>query len=62
MTERRYYSGGLAGGAIYSLGVFGAWVYFWQQADEFWQYVGAVFQGIFWPAFMVYELFTTLGG
>ena len=24
------------GGALYGLGIFGAWVYFWQQADGFW--------------------------
>jgi len=59
--ERRYYSGGVAGGAIYSLGVFGAWVYFWQQSDAFWEFVWGFFQGILWPAFMVYELFVSLG-
>jgi len=62
MSDRNYYGGGVAGGAIYSLGVFGAWVYFWQQAEGFWAYVGAVFQGLFWPAFMVYELFERLAG
>jgi hypothetical protein len=50
------------GGAIYGLGIFGAWVYFFQQADSFWTYVLAVFQGVFWPAFMVYEGFAALGG
>jgi hypothetical protein len=50
------------GGAIYGLGIFGAWVYFWQQADGFWEFVWAVLQGIFWPAFMVYEAFAALGG
>ena len=48
------------GGAIYGLGIFGAWVYFWQQADTFWEYVLTVFQGLFWPAFMVYEVFGAL--
>jgi hypothetical protein len=48
------------GGAIYGLGMFGAWVYFWQQADSFWEYVLALLQGIVWPAFMVYEVFTAL--
>jgi hypothetical protein len=62
MSDRNYYGGGVAGGAIYSLGVFGAWVYFWQQAEGFWEYVGAVFQGLVWPAFMVYELFERLAG
>jgi hypothetical protein len=55
-------TGAAAGGGIYGLGIFGALFYYWQQADAFWEYVWAVFQGIFWPAFMVYELFTTLGG
>jgi hypothetical protein len=48
------------GGAIYALGIFGAWVYFWIQADTFWQYLLAIFQGIFWPAYMVYDIFVAL--
>jgi hypothetical protein len=42
-------------GAIYALGVLGAWVWFWQQADGFWWHVWAVVQGVFWPAYVVYE-------
>ena len=49
------------GGAIYGLGMFGAWAWFWQQADGFWEYLLAILQGIFWPAFMVYEVFQALG-
>ncbi|HPQ84320.1 MAG TPA: hypothetical protein PLQ14_07640 [Actinomycetota bacterium] len=49
-----------SGGAIYGLGIFGAWVFFWQQADSFWEYVWVVVQGILWPAFMVYEVFKNL--
>jgi len=49
------------GGAIYGLGIFGALVYFWQQADGFWAYAFAVVQGILWPAFMVYDAFSALG-
>jgi len=48
------------GGALYGLGIFGAWVWFWQQADGVGEYLLAVFQGIFWPAFLVYELFEAL--
>ncbi|GAB3052680.1 hypothetical protein ACWEOW_06620 [Monashia sp. NPDC004114] len=48
------------GGALYSLGIFGAWVYFWQQADGFWEYVLAIIQGLFWPAWMVYHVFAVL--
>ncbi|HZA31919.1 MAG TPA: hypothetical protein VE462_10445 [Propionibacteriaceae bacterium] len=49
------------GGAIYGLGIFGALVYYWQQADTFWEYVLAVLQGFVWPAFLVYEGFSALG-
>lgn len=54
-------NGGAAGaGAIYGLGIFGAWVWFFQQADSILGYLLAVFQGIFWPAFMVYDVFRAL--
>ena len=53
-------AGAAGGGAIYGLGVFGAWVWFWQQADSFWEYALAVLQGLFWPAFMVYQAFAAL--
>jgi hypothetical protein len=54
-------TGAAGGGAIYGIGIFGAWVYFWQQAEAFWEYVLVVVQGIFWPAFMVYQGFAALG-
>lgn len=46
---------GQAGNAIYGIGMFGAWVYFWMQADGFWQHVLAILEGIVWPAFAVYH-------
>lgn len=49
------------GGALYGIGVFGAFVYFWQQADSFWEYVLTFIQALFWPAWMVYEAFAALG-
>ena len=48
------------GGAIYGLGIFGAWAWFWQQADLWWEYPWAIVQGLFWPAFMVYGAFAAL--
>jgi hypothetical protein len=51
---------GADGGAIYVLGILGAWVFFWQQADGFWSYVLAVLEGIVWPAFLVYEALSAL--
>lgn len=50
-----------SGGAVYGLGIFGAWVYFWQEADAFWEYLLAILQGLLWPAWMVYEAFRALG-
>ena len=47
-------------GAIYGLGIFGAWFYFWQQADGFWEYALAILEGLFWPAWMVYHVFAAL--
>jgi hypothetical protein len=53
--------GGAAGaGAIYGLGIFGAWFYFFEHANGFWEVVLAFFQGIFWPAWMVYAAFDAL--
>jgi hypothetical protein len=37
-------------------------VYFWQQATGFWEHAYAVFQGLFWPAYMVFDAFTALAG
>ncbi|MCU0300342.1 MAG: hypothetical protein MUF35_01910 [Candidatus Nanopelagicales bacterium] len=53
-------AGAAGGGAIYGLGIFGALVWFWQQADSFWEYVLAFVQGLFWPAWLVYEVFDAL--
>ncbi|WP_369373020.1 hypothetical protein AB1046_05170 [Promicromonospora sp. Populi] len=53
---------GTPGGVIYGLGILGALVYFLQQANEIGEYVWAIIQGLFWPAFMVYEGFAALGG
>lgn len=55
-------AGAAGGGAIYGLGILGAWVFFWQQAEGFWEYMLAFFQGIFWPAFMVHDIFGALAG
>lgn len=59
-TAGRTASSPPTGGAIYALGIFGAWVFFWQQAETFWEHVLVVFQGLFWPAWMVYEVFEAL--
>jgi len=53
-------AGAASGGAIYGLGIFGAWVWFFQQANTFWGFVLAFFQGVFWPAFMIHDVFRVL--
>lgn len=56
-------NGAVAGaGAIYGLGIFGAWVYFWMQATGFWEHVLAVLEGFVWPAFLVYYALEKLAG
>jgi hypothetical protein len=56
----RHAGAAAGGGAIYGLGIFGAAVYYWQQADSFGEYLVAVLKGFLWPAFMVYEIFDSL--
>ncbi len=46
--------------AIYGFGVFGAWVYFFSDASNFGEGVLAIFQGLFWPAWMVFAGFDAL--
>lgn len=48
--------------AIYGLGIIGAWVWFWRVADGFWEHAWAIVQGIFWPAYMVFDVFQKLRG
>jgi hypothetical protein len=50
------------GGAVYGLGLIGALVWFWQQADGVGEHVVGVLKAIVWPAFLVYEAFKGLGG
>lgn len=53
---------GASGGAVYGLGVIGAVVFFWQQADSLWEYVLAVLKALVWPAILVYEALEVLLG
>ncbi len=44
------------GEAVYGLGIIGAWVYYFTHATTFLLGLLGFFKGIFWPAFLVYEL------
>jgi hypothetical protein len=46
--------------AVYGLGLIVAWVYYIGRATTFQQGIKGFFKGLFWPAFMVYELFKFL--
>jgi len=50
-----------ANGAVYGLGMIGAWVYYISHAATIWIGLLGIVKGIFWPAFLVYELFKFLG-
>lgn len=42
-------------GGVYFLTIIGAAVYFVQQSDGFWGFIGALLQGLVWPAFAVHR-------
>jgi hypothetical protein len=46
--------------AVYGIGLFGAWVYYFQQATTSQERIKAFFKGLFWPAFLVYDLLVFL--
>jgi hypothetical protein len=50
------------GGAVYGLGLIGALVWFWWQANEPGDYVVALLKALVWPAFLVYKAFEALQG
>jgi hypothetical protein len=49
-----------AGGAVYGLGLIGALVWYWRQADGVGGHVVGVLKAVVWPAFLVYEAFEVL--
>jgi len=54
-------NGAAAGwGGTYFLAIVGSAVWFWQQADGFWEHVGALFQALVWPAFLIYDVLEAL--
>ena len=60
MKERRRPPSGGSGGAVYGLGLIGALVWFWKQADGPGEHILGVLKAIVWPAFLVYGAFNAL--
>jgi hypothetical protein len=48
------------GSGIYGLAFIGALVYYIQHAATFWMGVIGFFKALFWPAFLIYDLFEFL--
>ncbi len=53
------YQGG-GSSSVYGIGLIGAWVYYFRRATTNQERVSAFFKGLFWPAFLVYQLFVFL--
>jgi hypothetical protein len=53
---------GSGGGAVYGIGLIGAAVYYFQQADVFWEFVLAIPKAIIWPGIVAYEALKTFYG
>lgn len=47
-------------GAIYSIGVIGAVIYFFQRADGFVEVVVGLIKGVFWPGVIVHKVLELL--
>lgn len=51
-----------AAGAVYGLGLIGALVWYWKQADGAEERAVAVLKAFAWPAFLVYDALKMLHG
>lgn len=60
MGGNRSNAGAAGGGAVYGLGLIGALIYFIGTATSFLDGVYGVFQALFWPAYLVYELLDSM--
>ena len=53
--------GGTGGEAVYGLGLIGALVWFWRQADGLGEHVVGILKALVWPAFLVHDALKALG-
>lgn len=50
-----------SGGAVYGLGLIGAFIYYLTTASGFTEILAGILKAILWPTFMVYEVLQRLG-
>jgi hypothetical protein len=60
--RQRTPSSASGGSVVYALGLIGALVWFWQQANGLGGHVIGILKGFVWPAFLVYDAFKALRG
>lgn len=60
MAKNSSTGAGAGGGAVYGLGLIGAAVWYWQQADGFGGHLVGLLKALVWPAFVVYDLLAHL--
>jgi hypothetical protein len=48
-------------GSIYAFGIIGAVIYYISTATDFWMGLLGFLKALVWPAFLVYELLSSLG-
>ncbi len=60
MAKNSSTGAGAGGGAVYGLGLIGAAVWYWQQADGFGGHIVGLLKALVWPAFVVYDLLAHL--
>jgi hypothetical protein len=53
-------SQGGGSGAVYGLGMIGAWVFYFKRATSFQEGLIGFLKGLAWPAFLVYDLLVFL--
>lgn len=50
-----------SGGAFYSLGLIGAFIYYWPSIHGFGDFLIVIIKSILWPAFLTIRLYEFLG-
>lgn len=60
MSDYKWKGGGAGTGGVYFLIFIGATVYYLQHAHTFWEGVVGIFQALFWPAYLIYKVYTLL--